>query len=353
MSSISFSKLPDPAVDSIFLHLSNRDAFSFSLVESHLNTIFKEVFALRYPEQDSLYSFFLNKLQVTGPQIEEARVILSKAGLNLKTGKATLAFLSQKSLSAKDSQSLKKYYLKFYASKVEAIKDLRLLLIHFRRFDILKLFIDQRETSDIPDNVFKQETASRPSGIYLQILRANSEEEIVQLIEKAGQKVLDRRVAGCTLLHRAVTFGYQAMLVALLKQGVCVNKKNMAGSTPLNQLMEMLARLEHQSDRAAEGRKIISTLVAYGADLDVINDSGDTPLCYAAMNGNLEAVKFLLSLGATSNFRNRSGQTPAQTAIMRGHIDVARFLIAYAGGALQKHEEKIGEVFQRSRATIA
>jgi ankyrin repeat protein len=63
----------------------------------------------------------------------------------------------------------------------------------------------------------------------------------------------------------------------------------------------------------------IQTLVAAGADINIIGDLGNTPLHSAAMTGQLDAVKLLLKLGANPSIKNEFNQTPADVAKLGGY----------------------------------
>lgn len=55
--------------------------------------------------------------------------------------------------------------------------------------------------------------------------------------------------------------------------------------------------------------------------MDVATSKGDTALHWAAMNGHLEVVKYLLSRGASSDRPNKLGGKEAQKAVRMRLID--------------------------------
>ncbi len=63
-----------------------------------------------------------------------------------------------------------------------------------------------------------------------------------------------------------------------------------------------------------------------GANLDVENMLTGTPLYYAAFEGNLEGVQWLLSKGANPD-RGQGDVPPLAQAILGGKFDVVKFLI--------------------------
>ena len=63
------------------------------------------------------------------------------------------------------------------------------------------------------------------------------------------------------------------------------------------------------------------------ADINSLDEeSGASPLFYAASWGRVEAVELLLSRGADASRPNRRGQTPFEAARENDHKDVADLL---------------------------
>ena len=68
-------------------------------------------------------------------------------------------------------------------------------------------------------------------------------------------------------------------------------------------------------------------LLDKGADIEARNEEGYTPLIYAAWSGHNSTAKLLLDRGANVNARNRRGYTPLILAAHNGFADVACLLI--------------------------
>eukprot|EP00976_Prorocentrum_cordatum_P116299 1196142-Prorocentrum_minimum.AAC.2 len=67
-------------------------------------------------------------------------------------------------------------------------------------------------------------------------------------------------------------------------------------------------------------------LVELGADYNVKNADGHTPLHVAASYGNVETVRTLVELGADSSLQNDNGETPMYVAAHNGHRAVGKYL---------------------------
>jgi hypothetical protein len=72
--------------------------------------------------------------------------------------------------------------------------------------------------------------------------------------------------------------------------------------------------------------KTIENLVSDGADVNLADDSGCTPLHIAAVKGRLDVVNKLLELGADPRKQNDSSETAAQAAERVGQSEIARIL---------------------------
>jgi ankyrin repeat protein len=58
----------------------------------------------------------------------------------------------------------------------------------------------------------------------------------------------------------------------------------------------------------------VRTLLAYGADPNLVDCNGDTALTTAASAGHLQIVRDLLQNGASPHLRDRKGRSPRQLA---------------------------------------
>ncbi|KAI4672228.1 uncharacterized protein J4E78_000728 [Alternaria triticimaculans] len=75
------------------------------------------------------------------------------------------------------------------------------------------------------------------------------------------------------------------------------------------------------------------------AFLNAVNDAGNTPLHWAALNGHLESVKLLVQSGADVTIINRAGHDAVYEAEINDKNDVVDWLL----GAVEELENGIGQ----------
>ncbi len=66
----------------------------------------------------------------------------------------------------------------------------------------------------------------------------------------------------------------------------------------------------------------VRNLLADGADVEMEDDDGMTPLMHAAYNGHVEVLKLLLEADADYEIPYMNGLTPLTAAVMGGHYDI-------------------------------
>ena len=125
-----------------------------------------------------------------------------------------------------------------------------------------------------------------------------------------------RQGDGATALHWAVYWDDPDMVDLLIKAGANVNVANDLGVTPL-----MLACSEGVS------APVIERLLMAGADANVRLLAGESPLMTAARTGNVSGVRLLLAKGAAVDAKTSRGQTALMLAVAQKHPDVVKVLV--------------------------
>ena len=83
----------------------------------------------------------------------------------------------------------------------------------------------------------------------------------------------------------------------------------------------------------------VAVLLALGANPDVPNDDGETPLLRAVLNKHLDVVRKLLAAGADPSVRSKSGLSPLFVAVTDNN---ARMVNALLDGGADADEEQLG-----------
>ncbi|XP_048522712.1 serine/threonine-protein phosphatase 6 regulatory ankyrin repeat subunit C-like [Dendroctonus ponderosae] len=192
--------------------------------------------------------------------------------------------------------------------------------------------------------------------MLLEAVLENDVQRTARLIQQgASPNITDQNKD--TLLHIAVSTGSSEMLQYLLTLGDgLVNRTNYCGRTPLflaiiqrslklvKELIEAGANVNVADfegntplHKAAHSPKIAHVLIKNGADLNAQNHYGETPLhasiCdnYSFVNGSIcsEVMCMLLCYGADANIATLNGLTPFVVAMCRGRFDLQEILFDY------------------------
>ena len=125
-------------------------------------------------------------------------------------------------------------------------------------------------------------------------------------------------IAGDSALRFAVFAGHAGIVKMLLANGANPNIENKNGSTPLT---------------ASSGKgisEIVQILLDNGANPNQDVNNGGTPLIFAAQDGYAEVVKILLDGGANPNQTNQvdnKGWTALMFAVYYGHAEAVKVLL--------------------------
>ena len=123
------------------------------------------------------------------------------------------------------------------------------------------------------------------------------------------------------ILYLAIYRNDIAEVKRLLSSGLDVTIKYEVGRSPLIEACVLLDRLE-----------MVKLLLAHGADPNVVNSDGDTPLHIMAKFGETEKCKVLLDGGADPTLKNKAGMTPADVARKYKRAELAAFIKGWKKG---------------------
>lgn len=125
---------------------------------------------------------------------------------------------------------------------------------------------------------------------------------------------------GFTALGLAAFFGNLSVLEWLLEQGADPNlaAQNQMAVCPIHS-----AAANRDMGKALTSVRL---LVAYGAQVNVAQRGGWTPLHQAADHGYQELVEFLLEAGADRTLKSTDGRTPREMALEKGFDATAAIL---------------------------
>lgn len=143
---------------------------------------------------------------------------------------------------------------------------------------------------------------------FLEAVKKKEGQKVEDAISEPGSTVINARdvTSGQTALHIVTARRDITWLRYLVGKGANVNMRDFQGVTPL----QLAARL-----RWLDG---VEYLVTKEADLDVSNDTGETPLISAVHNEDLAMIRALLKGGADPDRADNSGRTARDYAQLQG-----------------------------------
>jgi uncharacterized protein len=155
--------------------------------------------------------------------------------------------------------------------------------------------------------------ADRAGALDLAEASALDRADRVAELLASGAPVDGRTTDGYTPLQLAAFFGAEASADALIAHGADVDAvaENDMRIRPLHAAV------------AGQHRQIALRLIAAGAQVNVAQRHGWTPLLAAADHGDTELVAALLAAGADAALGNDAGLTPAAAAHANGHTALA------------------------------
>jgi ankyrin repeat protein len=154
-----------------------------------------------------------------------------------------------------------------------------------------------------------------------------------------------------TEMHSAAAIGDIEKIKSLIKSGLNVNARSHVDETPLHfaalnnhpECVEFLAAIAEVNAQDKSGQtplllsidscdiseKTVRALVAAGANVNIGNDNGISPLHMAAGHGSPHCAEILLQAGASVNAVDKDGDTPLLIASKCGHDECVSILLKH------------------------
>ena len=145
--------------------------------------------------------------------------------------------------------------------------------------------------------------------------------EAMKLLDAAGMDPDLRGGEGWPILSSAVSNNRIDVATWLLEMGADINAGSRSGTTSLHTLASPM------ESTAASPREWLDFFLSYGADLDVQNEMGHTPLIYAALSDKRHDVLVaLVEAGADYNIGDNEGNAPLSHARQHGQKKNTEYL---------------------------
>ncbi|MHA7632482.1 ankyrin repeat domain-containing protein [Corallococcus sp. M7] len=151
--------------------------------------------------------------------------------------------------------------------------------------------------------------------------RSRSLTDVQRLLSEGASP--DSAEKGYTALMAAGSAWQSEIVAALLEAGANPNKGSKLLGTPL-----VCAAGSQTEGNLAE---TVRLLLASGADIAATDGDGNTALHKACSCGHTAVVEMLLAGGADVTTLNRERRLPVEGAVWRGHTDIVRLLTDRAG----------------------
>lgn len=187
---------------------------------------------------------------------------------------------------------------------------------------------------------------------------------LVKLLVQNHSDVDHQNNEGNTALHTAINLKlYMNSIRHLIIKKANFNIKNNLGETPLalaiknNFVKAINLLLEHKADvNACDSLNnfiltlainndisfmTIEAILAAGAEINVKDENGNSPLRIAIKNGNINTLVRLINYGADINEVNEQGESVLDYAFSEEHIDIAKYLIRKGSIINKKYYEEL------------
>ena len=125
-------------------------------------------------------------------------------------------------------------------------------------------------------------------------------------------------------MHSACLSNQFKLVTYILIEGGDVNYKNIHNQTPLH--YACMKSPTHLNREIRDCNSIIYWLIENHANMNAIDENGDTPLHIALYNEFQEASYILLLKGANVSIQNNKGLTPLHIMCAKGYLSMIHMM---------------------------
>lgn len=158
-------------------------------------------------------------------------------------------------------------------------------------------------------------------------VRCNGRVSVIKLLIEMGSDVNFVNENQCTPLVLAIMYKAKLSIIkTLIKCGADLNKRCFDGCSALH----------WATQKRKDSEILLDFLVKNGADINIQDCKGNTPIFYAIRFANESAVRFLLNLGATVNYQGEGSGTALHEASNMRIYTIASYSLVMWGGELYR-----------------
>lgn len=201
-----------------------------------------------------------------------------------------------------------------YGADIEAADFLGNTPLHYALFDNETKAVEMLLAKNASINALNS-YGMTPLHYVLQGGRGTEAARLIQAMLQSGADPTLQDFKGETILHKVCTDfeDFPEVLQAIIKKGGDVNQPNKMGNYPLH--------------LTCEEANLTAILIQNGAELEVRDREGCTPLALATLKKQKAVMKMLIEAGADINAYSYVGWTPLHCAVWTGSAEIVDLLI--------------------------
>jgi len=178
--------------------------------------------------------------------------------------------------------------------------------------------------------------------------------DVVEQLLTSGANVAISDDRGYAPIHIAAERAFDTIVQVLIDAGADTNALTKHHETPLNLICVGIAEVNQpigRVDRRLVGNDesfvaTVNLLLSHGANVNIQNDAGNSPLCNACVSNSRDIAKILLDSGANVNHKTKSG-CPLWTACHKSNVDLVQLLLDRGADPNPTTWESSNQPFQR------